>query len=79
MSSFLVLSVKLAPASAARETKITNLSKVLPDFLFLVTFGLPLLANNLGNVRIAESWIATDDSLLMVLPIKDKRYKGVSG
>lgn len=61
------------------DSKITNLSKILPNLLFLVTFGFPLLANDLRNVRIVESWIATDDSLLVVLPIKDKRYKGVSG
>ena len=61
------------------DSKITHLSKVLPDFLLLVTLGLPLLTNDLGDVRIIESWITTDDTLLMVLPIKDKRYKAVSG
>jgi hypothetical protein len=61
------------------DSNVTNLSKVLPHFLFLVALGFPLLANDLRDVRIVESWITTDDGLLVVLPIKDKRYKGVSG
>lgn len=61
------------------DLNTTNLSEVLPNFLLLVAFGFPLLTNDLGNVGIVESWIVADDGLLMVLPIKDKCYKGVSG
>jgi hypothetical protein len=58
---------------------VTNLSKILPNFLGLFTLSFPLLTNNLRNVGIIESRVASDDSLLVVLPIKDKCYKEVSG
>jgi hypothetical protein len=58
---------------------VTNLSKLLPNLLGLFTLSFPLLTNDLGNVGVIESRIASDDSLLMVLPIKDECYKEVSG
>jgi hypothetical protein len=53
----------------------TNLCEVLPNFLLIFTLSFPLLTNNFGNVRIIQARIAGDDGLLMVLPIKNKRYK----
>jgi len=41
-----------------------------------VTKRLPLLADDLGNVGIVESGIASDDGLLVVLPIQDKCCSG---
>lgn len=53
----------------------TDLSKILPNLLLLLTFSFPLLPNNLGNVRIIEPRFARSNSLLVVLPIKNKCYK----
>lgn len=64
---------------AARELRQhTNLSKVLPNFLLLGTLCFPLLANDFRDIRVIETWIATDDGLLVMLSVKDKRYKAVS-
>jgi hypothetical protein len=57
----------------------TDLCKVLPNLFRFFTFSFPLLTDNLGNIRIVKARIAGDNGLLMVLPIKDKCYKGVSG
>ena len=57
----------------------TNLCKVLPNLLRLFTFSFPLLTNNFRNIGIVEPRIASDDRLLMVLPIENKCYKVVSG
>jgi hypothetical protein len=46
----------------------------LPDFLLLFTFRLPLLTNDFGNVGIVETRVLSNDSLLVVLPIKNKSY-----
>jgi hypothetical protein len=61
------------------DKDVTNLSKILPNLLGLFTLSFPLLTNDLGNVGIVKSRVASDNSLLMVLPIKDKCYKEVSG
>jgi hypothetical protein len=57
----------------------TNLSKILPNLLRLLTFSFPTLTYDLGNIRIVESRITSDYGLLVVLPIKDKCYKEVRG
>jgi hypothetical protein len=51
------------------------LCEVLPNFLLLFTFCFPLLTNDFGNVRIVEARVASNDSLLVVLPIKDESYQ----
>jgi hypothetical protein len=56
-----------------------DLCKILPNLFRRFTFSFPLLTNNLGNVRIVQTRMAGNDSLLMMLPIKDKCYKEVSG
>lgn len=83
VSSFLCLGVMLAYTGVQQgRPKVrsrTYLSKVLPKLLLFVRLAFPLLTNDFGDLRIVQTWIATDDFLLMVLPIKDERYKGVSG
>lgn len=79
MSGFLLLHVALVYTLCNKGCPSqTDLSKILPDFLFLVTLSFPLLANDFGNVRVVQSWISTDDVLLMMLSVEDKRYKEVS-
>jgi hypothetical protein len=51
----------------------------LPNLFGLVTFSIPLLTNNFGNVGVVEIRIASNDGLLVMLPIKDKSYKEISG
>jgi hypothetical protein len=50
----------------------------LPNFLALFRFTLPLLTDDLGNVGVVETRVASNDSLLVVLPIEDKCCKGWS-
>jgi len=57
----------------------TNLCKILPNFFRLFTFSFPLLTNDLGNIGVVESRMASDYGLLVMLPIKDKCYKEVRG
>ncbi len=79
MSGFLLLGVVLVYTLCNQGgSEVTNLSKVLPDLFLFVTFRFPLLPNDLGNVRIVQTWVATDNVLLMVLSIEDERYKEVS-
>jgi hypothetical protein len=47
----------------------------LPNFFLLYTFSFPLLANNFGNVRIVKAGVASNDVLLVMLPIKNKSYQ----
>lgn len=54
------------------------LCKVLPNLLVLFRFSLPLFTDDLGNVRVVETRVTSNDSLLMVLPIEDKCCKGWS-
>jgi hypothetical protein len=49
----------------------------LPNLLLLVTFSLPLLTDDLGDIRIVKTRITSSNSLLVVLPIKDERYRFV--
>ena len=62
-----------------RQYEATNQCKVLPNLFRLFAFSFPLLTNDLRNIRIIEPRIASDDCLLVVLPIKNKCYKEVSG
>jgi hypothetical protein len=47
----------------------------LPDFFLFFTLSFPLLTNDFGNVRIVEARVLSNDSLLVVLPIKNKSYQ----
>lgn len=51
------------------------LRQILPDFLCSVAFRLPLFPDNLGDIRVWESRVGSDDRMLVVLSIKDKCYK----
>jgi hypothetical protein len=51
----------------------------LPNLFRFLAFGFPLFTNYLRDVGIVEPRVVSDDRLLMMLPIKDKRYKEVSG
>lgn len=76
MPDFLFLNVM--SENSGRLQDVTNLSKILPDLFGLFALSFPLLANDLRNIGVIESRVASDDGLLMVLPIKDKCYKEVS-
>jgi hypothetical protein len=75
MSDFLFLHDMSEELKVLRED--TNLCKILPNFFRLFVFSFPLLTNDLGNIGVVESRIASDYGLLVVLPIKDKCYKEV--
>jgi hypothetical protein len=75
---WLSLPVQVVRRISIMVRNTTDLSKILPNLLRLLTFGFPLLSDYFRNVRIIETRIASNDGLLVVLSIKDKCYKEVS-
>ena len=73
MSGFLFLDTELVKDK--QRLKTTDLCQVLPNLLFSLALGLPLLTDNLRNVRVIEARIAGNYGLLVVLPIKNKCYR----
>jgi hypothetical protein len=56
----------------------TYLSEILPDLLCIIVLSLPLFPNDLGYFRVGDARVASDDGVLVVLAIKDERYKEAS-
>ena len=50
------------------------LRKCLPLVLFVGWQALPLLADNVRDLRIRKAWVLSNDVRLMVLTIKDESY-----
>jgi hypothetical protein len=78
MSNFLFLDAILEEVRDGVHIT-TDLGKILPNLLGLFAFSFPLFANNLRDIRIIEAGMASYNCLLVVLPIKNKRYKAISG
>ena len=77
----IVADVELSPPNnhvkcrLGRSRTISYVCKSFPLVLHSVRFSLPLLAYDLGNLWVSKSRMMGYDGLLMVLPIKDERYK----